>query len=229
MHIFDRIKVIVNNFKMFCTKKDSIICADGQKPRQIVEIDVQKCYDSFKQRKQIVENAGVQVERTLKKMGVTEASYKYDEIAGYVVAHCNESEEEITNLLLQKILYYVQGYFYKKFNKPAFSAEIYKWPYGPVVSDAYYDYCLYGAKPICFDDEDKKEHYLNAINDSAERALIDRITEECMAIDIYELIEKTHQESPWKSTTPVKSLIQKRKIEEYFEQNDPLQIEQESR
>lgn len=93
---------------------------------------------------------------------MTDATYTYDVISRYVISYCNKNEKEITNLVLQKILYYVQGYFFKKFDSPAFNSSINKWPYGPVVPDAYYDYYINGAKPI-YIDEELRETSLNAI------------------------------------------------------------------
>ena len=57
------------------------------------------------------------------------------------------NECQVTNLKLQKTLYYVQGYYLYRFGKPLFDDEIVNWAYGPVVPEAYFEFCSYGANP----------------------------------------------------------------------------------
>ena len=44
-----------------------------------------------------------------------------------IISYYNNNNLRISNLKLQKILYYVQGYVLKETNHPAFNAEIYNW------------------------------------------------------------------------------------------------------
>ena len=50
------------------------------------------------------------------------------DIARYIVQKNAEEDNAITNLKLQKILYYVQGYSFKQLGEAAFDDPIYKWP-----------------------------------------------------------------------------------------------------
>ena len=61
--------------------------------------------------------------------------YAAHDVATYIISEYWKRGEIITNLKLQKILYYIQGYAYRFCNMAAFSEDIYKWPYGPVVPD----------------------------------------------------------------------------------------------
>lgn len=74
--------------------------------------------------------------------------YNYKTICNYIIGYCQVNDNAITNLQLQKILYYVQGYFLKNYGYPAFDAEIEAWQYGPVVPEAYYDFCINGRKSL---------------------------------------------------------------------------------
>ncbi len=153
---------------------------------------------------------------------MTDAFYTYDVIAKYIIAYCNDNEKEITNLVLQKILYYVQGYFLKKFKRPAFNSSINKWPYGPVVPDAYYDYCINGAYAIYIDKKDK-ENSLDAIKDKNHLTLLNYIVDYCIKMNVGDLIEKTHKEAPWVSSN-MRSEISKQQIYDFFNKNNPLKI-----
>ena len=51
----------------------------------------------------------------------------------------------MTNLRLQKLLYFAQGWHLARFGRPLFDASIEAWPYGPVVPEVYRAYKEYGA------------------------------------------------------------------------------------
>lgn len=59
-----------------------------------------------------------------------------------------EIGDVISNLKLQKLLYYMQGYHIACFKKPLFPEEIEKWQYGPVVPEIYRTFKSFGAAPI---------------------------------------------------------------------------------
>ena len=56
--------------------------------------------------------------------------------------------EYITNLKLQKLLYFVQALCLMVFDKPAFSEKILAWEYGPVVKEVYRKYKTNRKKEI---------------------------------------------------------------------------------
>lgn len=145
-------------------------------------------------------------------------------IAKYVIYKCSELENHsISNLQLQKILYYIQGYFFKFFNNEAYKEDICNWPYGPVVPDVYFEYNMYGNKKIdnCFSEDDND---ISSISNNYEcRKWIDRVVDECIKISPSSLVQKTHDEQPWKSTARSQT-ISKNIICNYFMQHDPLGI-----
>lgn len=152
---------------------------------------------------------------------MNEGKYDYKNICNYIIMKSNDDGNTITNLKLQKILYYVQGYFLKYFDYPAFSADIQAWQYGPVVPEAYYDYCSYGRKAIRVEPDLGCENY---ISDREDRKLINKIINKCYSISVSSLITKTHNEDPWKNTTRLRSVITTSDILDYFNDNDPLDI-----
>ena len=60
------------------------------------------------------------------------------ELSKNIIAYAAMNGYQVTNLKLQKTLYYVQGYYLARFGKPLFADEIVNWAYGPVVPEAYF-------------------------------------------------------------------------------------------
>ena len=75
-------------------------------------------------------------------------AYKATEIAKYIVSYCSEKHQPVSNLKLQKMLYYAWIEYYKKTGKSLFYDEICAWQLGPVVPEVYYEFCPYAGMPI---------------------------------------------------------------------------------
>ncbi|AWI33728.1 Panacea domain-containing protein [Helicobacter apodemus] len=76
------------------------------------------------------------------------------EIAKYFLflARNREAGNTISNLKIQKMLYYAQGYSLCLFEKPLFSDRIEAWKHGPVVKTIYKQFKKYGLDSISFDE-----------------------------------------------------------------------------
>jgi Uncharacterized phage-associated protein len=132
------------------------------------------------------------------------------EIARYIINKCIDLGRPVSNLQLQKILYYVQGEYMKKKNgEPLFEDEISAWQYGPVVSDVYYEYNNYSSREI---DMYQPQVYLNA----EEKNIIDPIIRNKSDFTAWELVKATHSEDPWKNSYNRTSIISKNKLRSYF-------------
>ena len=67
----------------------------------------------------------------------------------------NLSEDNpITNLKLNKLLYFAQGVFLARTGKPLFDDDFEAWPYGPVVPAIYHKYKVCGRNPISTESQD---------------------------------------------------------------------------
>jgi uncharacterized phage-associated protein len=80
--------------------------------------------------------------------GGTMGTYSAIEIAKYMIKKCNDEECPITNLQVQKILYFLQREYLQNKGIPLFVEDIQAWQFGPVVPEVYYEYCAFGAMPI---------------------------------------------------------------------------------
>jgi uncharacterized phage-associated protein len=118
--------------------------------------------------------------------------YTAVDVAKYLIRKCALDGMPISNLQLQKILYYVQVHFLKKENRVLFSDEIEAWALGPVVREVYMRYCGYGSTEIYETDKP------NASFSKDEMLVMDSIVEEKRAIKIWNLVNATHEPGkPW--------------------------------
>lgn len=76
-------------------------------------------------------------------------NYPVIEIANKIIANTDSNQgETISNLKLQKLLYYMQGFFIAVFDKKLFDDTIEAWQYGPVVRNAYLHFKDFGSNSI---------------------------------------------------------------------------------
>lgn len=112
-------------------------------------------------------------------------------IAQYIVDYCTKNNTPITNLKLQKLLYYVWIDYYKATSKSLFNNYICAWPLGPVVVDAYDEFCVYGGLNI-------RKHFDNLNVGEYERSVIDRSVSGLIPYSASELVKKSHVAGkPW--------------------------------
>lgn len=107
------------------------------------------------------------------------------DLAKYIVTKCVDDKQPISNLQLQKILYYIQKE-YLKHDRLAFSDEIEAWQFGPVVPDVYYYYCGFGSMKMiysCVNFEISEEN----------KKIVDPIVEEKRDLPPWVLVEETHK------------------------------------
>lgn len=75
-------------------------------------------------------------------------SYSALTIAQYIIKHELDANRPVTNLRLQKLLYFVQGNFYTLFNQECFYDKIEAWDYGPTIPSVYFKYSIFGSCTI---------------------------------------------------------------------------------
>jgi hypothetical protein len=138
--------------------------------------------------------------------------YPVDKIANKLISLTNrEQGDTITNLKLQKLLYYVQGFNLAAFGQPLFEEEIEAWQYGPVVPSVYARYAQFKANPLESTDDEILEL------EPEEEALFQEVYEAYSAYSAIGLMKMTHEEAPWKNTpTAQGSIISKEQLEKFF-------------
>ena len=117
----------------------------------------------------------------------------------------------VSNLKLQKLVYYAQGYYSAIFNKALFSNGISAWTHGPVVSDLYHEYKQYGSNRIpvvtSFD---------NSLLTVDEFELVEEVFEVFGQYSAWKLRNMTHEELPWLNHEKEADVIPLAEITEYF-------------
>lgn len=69
-------------------------------------------------------------------------------VANYMLYLMGDAFDDLTNMKINKLLYFAQGYFLAKHGKPLFTDTIEAWAHGPVVPAVYASYKEYGDQPI---------------------------------------------------------------------------------
>lgn len=123
----------------------------------------------------------------------TTASYTAMGIAKYVVDKCYKDNKPVSNLQLQKMLYFLQLTFIKGYDSPLFDDTFEAWQYGPVLRDVYVKFSEFGGSPIkmIFPDAVRFE------NDEQED-FINTIIEKLRGLSPWNLVRVSHAKgSPW--------------------------------
>lgn len=133
------------------------------------------------------------------------------DIARYIINKCIDLGRPVSNLQLQKILYYVQGEYMKKNDgEPLFSDEIEAWQYGPVVPDVYYNFNNYSSSEI-----DEYQFQTDSLNNH-EISIIDPVIRDKSKIGAWQLVQDTHSESPWVNSYGRSNIIAREELYDFF-------------
>lgn len=158
-------------------------------------------------------------------------AYDVLEVCRHIINYSNEKDYGISNLKLQKILYFVQAYFWMTSNgeESCFNEKIEAWDFGPVVPEAYREFKQYGSGDIptiksifICDDEDiwnfTKKPYLDDKISRRDKEKINSVIDLFSEYSATDLVTLTHQQSPWRDTYEKHKNreIKKEKILGYF-------------
>lgn len=139
-------------------------------------------------------------------------AYNVQDVAKKILSKVNaEQGETISNLKLQKLLYYMQGYYLAYFGDPLFEEEIRAWQYGPVVPVVYDTYKQYGSGAIVLADGEKVIEFKK----EEEEFLFDEVYEAYSQFSAVRLMNMTHDEEPWKKTK-INDTISRKALKSFF-------------
>lgn len=157
---------------------------------------------------------------TTKKQKKTAVSA--NDVADFILAKANDSEDLITNLKLQKLVYYAQAWYLANRSNELFEEDFEAWVHGPVIPELYKKYKEFGPRPII------KELQLKNVEKKFSKDTLDFLNEFIrvyMAYTAYQLELMVHQEEPWvearKGYAPdenCKEIIIKTKIKRFYGQ-----------
>lgn len=138
------------------------------------------------------------------------------------LAQCNAEQNEgdpMTNLRLQKLLYFAQGWNFARMGKPLFADDFSAWPFGPVSLSVYNQFKSNERNPL----------YSNAPDDGAlTRDELELLIDVYNAYEGYStgaLVDLSHRKGgPWDDTIKKESgkIIPKDKIAAWFKTQQPI-------
>ena len=143
--------------------------------------------------------------------------HKATEVAKWFLAYnriaaAEEGAEFISNLKLQKLLYYAQGCSLAVADTPLFGDDIVAWLHGPVVECVYHEYKSNGANGIVFEDDFDFSKF-----SPEENELLQEVYDTFGQYSAWKLRNMTHNETPWCSTRQ-NARISTEVIKQYFKQ-----------
>ncbi|MHB1664947.1 MAG: Panacea domain-containing protein [bacterium] len=135
------------------------------------------------------------------------------DIADYFLSKCDEEAgDTISNLKIQKLVYYAQGFYLALYGKPLFNEKIEAWMHGPVVPVLYDEFKNYGSSSITIPEDVNFDKYPEDVKE-----ILDDIYNVYGQFSAWKLRELTHNESPWKNTPEGKgSVISHEELKKYF-------------
>lgn len=127
---------------------------------------------------------------------------------------------DISNLKLQKLLYYVQGYHFAICERELFDEDLRAWEHGPVSVSVWSDYNSNGNQPIsCFDEVDE------SLFDDVSLKVVNYVLDTFGKMGAWALRSQSHAEPPWlnhydrEKDTVDNLTISKQEISNYFVQH----------
>ena len=139
-----------------------------------------------------------------------------------VIAYVFEKLEEVTPLMLQKLLYFIQGVYSALYGKPLFEEDCRAWVHGPVYPEVYELFRDFKYNPI----DDARFALLEGTADALtgeEKGMIDLVVNTFGMYGGKVLERITHNEEPWKEarkgygdSIPSNELLPKDRIMSYY-------------
>lgn len=150
----------------------------------------------------------------------------YTDVADYFIAFANDTHDLITNLKLQKLVYYVQAWHLAITGNKLFDNDFQAWVHGPVLIELYNDYHDLKWHPIMRDDLDNssilklEQKFGENVTD-----IIRQVINEYFELSAYQLERLTHSEDPWQKAreglppdSPSNNIIKSEWMSEYYKQ-----------
>lgn len=117
------------------------------------------------------------------------------DVAKYFIVKAYEDgrELEMTNMKIQKLLYYTQSIYLALYDEPLFNNNLEAWRNGPVCPRVYHYYCEFESQQLPIP---KAREYNNLTPEI--KALLDEIWWYFGKYHAYELSDMSHIEFPWR-------------------------------
>lgn len=148
----------------------------------------------------------------------------YTPVADYFIGLSNVTGSLITNLKLQKLVYYADAWHLANYDTPLINEDFQAWVHGPAIPALYVQYKEFGWQPIRRDDLDEVElnKIIDAFSDPVKK-LLELVCDSYFGLSAFELERLTHNEEPWLRTrdglpedAPSDKVIDKKLMATYY-------------
>ena len=141
--------------------------------------------------------------------------YDVLEVSQYIIDYCREKKYYMSNLKLQKVLYYVQAEFLVTTNNPCFKDKIEAWMFGPVVESVYRNYRVYAGGNIAVGNSKQRHHIKRQ-----DMKLIQGIVDECDQYSNSSLMQIIFKQSPYRNVYQkyFHNTISNKTLKDFFEE-----------
>lgn len=130
-------------------------------------------------------------------------------VANFIIQAGNELNKPVSNLQLQKIMYFIQGEFLARYNQPIINGQFSRWQYGPVLREVYSIFKYNGSSAIrnvaiisndIFKMFDKKQAEIvseASFDNNVIFEQFNQIVHELLNREPWELVELSHEQEIW--------------------------------
>jgi uncharacterized phage-associated protein len=116
------------------------------------------------------------------------------DVAKYFLSKANREGDWVTNLKMQKLLYYAQAWYLVNYNAPLFKEPIRPWALGPVIKEVYDEFKNFGSAPIDYKSTGQESNIFS----KKQKQFLDEFYDIFFKFTAHELVNMSHNESPWK-------------------------------
>ncbi len=148
---------------------------------------------------------------------------KTETVFNSLMRHAKKEGVTLTHLKVQKLLYFLHGYYLAKTGKPLLDEPFQAWQYGPVECSLYNKLRSYGGAPIDkyfpeIDKETGKESYFVVSEKNVDfHNALNMVWDEYGNLDGVRLSTLSHEPgSPWATTSRANDEIDNKVIKDYF-------------
>ncbi|QSE76299.1 DUF4065 domain-containing protein [Lactococcus taiwanensis] len=132
-------------------------------------------------------------------------------VANFIIDYAKKRKKPVSNLQLQKIMYFIQGAFLNKYDSPLINGTFSRWQYGPVIKEVYAIFRENGPSPIenismtvnfennGFEIEKGPKTTSESLGNSSVYSYLKEITLELLDVSPWELVKISHEQEIWSS------------------------------
>jgi uncharacterized phage-associated protein len=130
-------------------------------------------------------------------------AYDVREIANFVLDTADAAGVGVSNLSINKVVYFLHAYFLVRLERPLVTAKIEAWNYGPVFRELYREFKAFGDRPILsrasrIDPETGEREVCTYSFSIDERELLEKLAQKYVRFSAGNLVSMTHEAGgPW--------------------------------